>query len=200
MNMTPAPLARPINSLSLPSPDRCLELLETHGMLPHIKEHSLQVLAVARRLGEALGAAGMHLYLPLIEAGALLHDLGKTPCLGTGQNHARWGAQVLHDLGYPELAGVVEQHVHLQEAPWDPRLIREASVVNYADKRVLHTRVVTLAERFQDLRARYGLTPEHLKRLADLEVKAKALEDLLFAPLSLTPDDLLALNEHWRDV
>jgi uncharacterized protein len=175
-------------------------LLEAHGMLPHIREHSLRVLQVARHLGEALNAAGTPLYLPLIEAGALLHDLGKTPCLGTGQNHARWGALVLTDLGYPELAEVVEQHVHLKEEPWDPRPIREAAVVNYADKRVLHTRVVTLRERFLDLRARYGLTPEILSRLGALELKAGALEDQIFRPLSLTPDDLLALNDSWRNI
>jgi putative nucleotidyltransferase with HDIG domain len=165
--------------------------MEAHGMLPHIREHSFLVMRVAQALGEALAAAGFHLHLPLIEAGALLHDLGKTPCLGTGQNHAAWGAQVLLQLGYPELARVVAEHVHLDPAAADPRLFREAEVVNYADKRVLHAQVVTLEDRFDDLVRRYGHKPGARERLQALAAQAQALEGKIFAPLSLTPLDLL---------
>ncbi len=66
----------------LPSQVQCLALMESHGMLPHIRDHSLLVTEVAGFLGQVLLAAGFELNLPLIEAGALLHDLGKTPCLG----------------------------------------------------------------------------------------------------------------------
>ena len=38
-------------------------------------------------------------------------------------------------------------------------------MVNYADKRVLHETVVTLEERFADLKVRYGRTPEALARI-----------------------------------
>ena len=72
--------------------------------------------------------------------GALLHDLGKTACLGTLNNHAELGADILEDLGYPDVAQVVREHVHLDGDILDPRPLREAEVVNYADKRVLHTR------------------------------------------------------------
>ena len=181
-------------AVSLPSLDRCLELLEAHGMLPHIREHSLRVLQVARQLGEALSAAGTPLYLPLIEAGALLHDLGKTPCFRNGQKHAEWGAAVLLEMGYPEVARIVKEHVYLNADPAVMQSPGEAEVVNYADKRVLHTRVVTLSERFADIMERYGRTPEARARLAALEIKFQVLEDKIFAPLDLRPMDLLQLN------
>jgi len=181
-------------SIPLPSRRECEALMATHNMLPHIREHSFLVMRVAVVLGQGLAAAGFPLHLPLIEAGALLHDLGKTPCLGTGQNHAAWGAQVLSDLGYPELSRVVAEHVRLDPDPADPRPFREAEVVNYADKRVLHARVVTLTDRFVDLKSRYGRTPEALARIAALEAKAQALEGKIFAPLSLAPLDLLNDN------
>lgn len=187
-------MAKP-DLIPIPSPRECLDLMASHGMLPNIREHSLRVTQVAVFLGEALVAAGLPLHLPLIEAGALLHDLGKTPCLKNGQKHAEWGAAVLHDLGYPEVAQIVKAHVYLDRDPGDLRPPREAEVVNYADKRVLHTRVVTLSERFTDILARYGRTPEAQARLKALEVKTQALEDRIFDSLELNPVDLLQLND-----
>ena len=95
-------------------------------------------MEVASFLGEALAEAGFDLHLPLVTAGALLHDLGKTPCLGTLTNHAELGAGFLEELGYPHVAQVVREHVHLDRNIMDPRPLREAELVNYADKRVLH--------------------------------------------------------------
>jgi len=166
-------------------------------MLPNIREHSFMVMHVALTLGRALVAADFPLNLPLIEAGALLHDIGKTPCLGTGVNHAEWGAVILEGRGYPQVARVVREHAY--PAP-DPGSMGEAEVVNYADKRVLHHRVVTLAERFVDLQNRYCRTPESLARLAVLAERVRAMEERLFAPLSLTPEDLLELNHLRREL
>jgi putative nucleotidyltransferase with HDIG domain len=180
--------------IQLPSKDDCLALWDVHGMLPNIREHSFRVTQVAIFLGEALVAAGLPLHLPLIEAGALLHDLGKTPCFNNGQKHAEWGAAVLLEMGYPEVAQIVKEHVYLAADPASPQPPRETEVVNYADKRVLHTRVVTLSQRFADILERYGRTPEARERLAALESQFQVLEGKIFAPLDLSPMDLLQLN------
>ncbi|MCX5890255.1 MAG: HD domain-containing protein [Deltaproteobacteria bacterium] len=177
--------------IPLPTYADCLALIAAHGMLPNIREHSFLVMQVADRLGQALVAAGFELHLPLISTGALLHDIGKTACLGTTNNHAHLGAEILAGLGYPELAQVVREHVRLEDGVDNPRPLREAEVVNYADKRVLHTRVVTLAERFADLVVRYGRTPEAQVRIAAMAVTTRVLEEKLFAPLRLSPLDLL---------
>ena len=108
-----------------------------------------------------------------------------------GQAHL--GAEILAELGYPELALVVREHVYLENVP-DPRPLRESEVVNYADKRVLHDRVVSLADRIADLKVRYGRTPEALARISALAVRTRVLEEKLFAPLSLEPLDLLQAN------
>jgi uncharacterized protein len=183
----------------LPSHNQCLELMDTHGMLSNIREHSLRVRQVACFLGEALVTAGFELFLPLVEVGALLHDLGKTQCLGTLKNHAEVGADILDSLGYPHVAQVVREHVYLDPNPLDPRPLREAEVVNYADKRVLHEEVVTLEARFADIKVRYGRTPEVLARIQDNEAKSRALEAKLFAALALTPSHLLHLNHFRRE-
>lgn len=179
---------------AVPSRRHCLALMEQYDMLPHIREHSLLVTAVALRLGASLGEAGIPLDLPLIEAGALLHDIGKTPCLGTSKNHAEWGAQIVAAVGYPEVADLVREHIVVATDGRDPAAIREAEIVNYADKRVLHTQVVTLAARFADLKERYATGREARRRLAALEEKARRLEAKLFSHLNFTPADLLHLN------
>ena len=186
--------------IDLPTPSDCLALMAAHDMLANIREHSLLVREVARRLGTWLTVAGLDLHLDLIDAGALLHDLGKTACLGTAVNHAEWGAKALDAAGFPEVAQVVREHVFLQPPGQDPRPVREAEVVNYADKRVLHTRVVTLDERFVDLRVRYGKSPEALSRIAGLEQAARRLEAKLFGRLSFDPADLLGLNHARREL
>jgi uncharacterized protein len=194
MNMNYITQKPSITPIILPTYNECLELMDIHAMLPNIREHSFRVMQVASFLGEALVEAGYDLHLPLVTVGALLHDIGKTPCLGTLENHAELGAGILEALGYPHVGQVVREHVHLDGAILDPRPLREAELVNYADKRVLHDAVVTLEARFADLKVRYGRTPEALARIGATQVKSRALEEKLFAPLRLTPLDLLRVN------
>jgi uncharacterized protein len=170
--------------------------MDTHGMLPNIREHSFAVMQVACYLADALEHAGFDLFLPLVTTGALLHDIGKTACLGTLNNHAEYGAGILEDLGYPHVAQVVREHVHLFTDIVYTRPLREAELVNYADKRVLHDEVVTLAARFADLRVRYGRTPEALARIKATEARSRTLEEKIFASLVLTPSNLLHLNDY----
>jgi putative nucleotidyltransferase with HDIG domain len=186
-------------SLAIPSWAECLELMDTHGMLPNIRKHSFRVMQVASFLGEAMAETGIGLSLPLVTAGALLHDLGKTPCLGTLNNHAEFGAVILEGLGYPHVAQVVREHVHLFTDIIDKRPVREAELVNYADKRVLHDQVVTLEARFADLKVRYGRTSEALARIKATETRSRALEEKIFASLAFTPSNLLHLNHCGRE-
>ena len=89
------------DSILLPSHNQCLELMDTHGMLPNIREHSFRVMEVAGFLGEALAEAGFDLNLPLVTVGALLHDLGKTQCLGTLQQSCGVGGRHPGCFGLP---------------------------------------------------------------------------------------------------
>jgi putative nucleotidyltransferase with HDIG domain len=163
-------------------------------MLSNIRAHSFRVRDVALLLGRHLLAAGVSLDLPLLEAGALLHDLAKTASLDNGGEHARLGAQWLTDLGYPAVAGIVREHVWLSRHPAEPWPLREVEIVNYADKRVLHDLVVSLPQRFADLRTRYGRTPEIVARITTNEQRSLVLEQKIFSLISLNPDDILALN------
>ena len=64
----------------------------------------------------------------------------------------------MRELGFPVIAEIVEQHVVLDLDPAGP--IAEKEIIYYADKRVMHDKIVTLEERVQDLLIRYGKTEE----------------------------------------
>ncbi|MGQ9920031.1 MAG: HDIG domain-containing metalloprotein [Desulfobacca sp.] len=167
--------------------------MTVHGMLPQIRAHSYRVRDVALAVGAHLVAAGVELHLPLVEAGALLHDIAKTASLVNGGEHAHLGAQWLMALGYPAVAEIIREHVWLSRHPAAPGPLREVEIVNYADKRVRHDQIVSLPERFADLRRRYGRTPEMLARISRNEERSLVLEKKIFSHLQRTPTDLVVM-------
>jgi len=175
----------------IPTLHECYALLQTYMVPEHIIQHSRQVHRLALSLCRELNLQGERLNQAAVEAASLLHDIAKMQGLQSGENHSQAGARLLRDLGFPEVAEIVRQHVVLDgEGPSHP--ITEAMVVHYADKRVRHASVVSLAERFQDLKERYGKTPASLAWLKDLEEKSLAVERLIFANLSIGPESLIS--------
>lgn len=172
-------------------PDRgeCGKILEREGVPEHIRLHSELVASVALKLAGRLNLHGQTIDLELLEAGALLHDISKMTSIRNGGDHARLGGERVAELGCPELAPLIARHVDLGE--WDEKgPVTEVELVNYSDKRVKHTTVVSLHERFEDLINRYGHTQwsreiitRHRDTLFDLERK-------IFAFLKTDPEDL----------
>lgn len=169
----------------IPPIQECLSLLIKHQVPDHIIQHSKIVRRLALYLGVELNKKGERLDLPQIEAGALLHDIAKIK----ENDHSQAGAELLIRLGYPEIAEIVRQHVILDERK-NIDSFTEAEIVHYADKRVKHTTIVSLTERFKDLRNRYGKTPSALAWLNKLEEKTKRLEKRIFAKIEGDPQSL----------
>ncbi len=164
----------------------CLELLQRFDMPAHIRRHSLLVAEVALVLAARLNGNGSRLDLGLIEAAALLHDVGKFPSLKTGKDHAVLGAQMLDGIVDPAIAGIIRDHISLDSSQVAGP-VTESLIVNYSDKRVRHDQVVSIQERYQDLVARYAKSPLHeqfLRKKFDLYA---ALERTIFSHLTITP-------------
>ncbi len=186
-----------------PVPDRetCFGLMARYAMLPNILVHSLVVAETAMRLGAALVRAGRDLDLPMVEAGGLTHDIAKTECLIEKCPHSERGFQIMLALGYPGLAKVIRDHIDPAEAIRKRGLISPSLVVNYADKRVLHAKVVPAAERAADLIERYGDTPERKAWLTGIVEYAIELEKQLFDQMvDLAPEDLNRINDMFAGV
>ncbi len=175
--------------MKIPSRAECHRIIHDMGMLDNIIAHSLQVSRVATFLADTMRTAGITINHDLVEAAALLHDVTKTRSLTTHENHALTGAQLLDSMGYGEVADIVRQHVRLDRIPTSP-LVTEVEIVHYADKRVLHDRVVTLEERHRDILERYGIDQEHRQRINETFGETKKLEGLIFEQLSFTPDGI----------
>jgi uncharacterized protein len=123
----------------------------------------------------------------------LLHDLTKTECLKTKEDHAVTGAQLLKEMGYERVGEVVAEHIQLSERK-DPLSVSEEEVVNYADKRVQHDRIVSLEERFSDLKDRYAKGKWTLTQLERLGKSTLAIENKIFSILEIDPNDLRSLQ------
>ena len=182
----------------IPSPDECYSLLERYGVPEHIIQHSEMVCKVAVFLAEYLNGQGEDLNIPEIQASALLHDLTKMEDLAEGRDHAKSGNEVLAKLGFKRIGEIVAEHIKLKEKT-GLQVLSEEEILNYSDKRVMHTTVVSLADRFDDLKERYGangLDENTMERIARLEAKTYELENRIFARLEFTPDALPLLLEH----
>ncbi len=162
-------------------------------MLENIVSHSLEVANVALFISTQLNRKGQRIDLGLVEAAALLHDLTKTESLMTKDDHARTGAQRLKEMGYERVGEVVGCHICI-ERTGDPSFVSEEEIVNYADKRVMHDRIVSLAERFGDLKERYGLNERAMEYLERLEKEIYGIEHKIFFILETNPDDLKQLS------
>ena len=184
-------------TIMVPSYEECLRLLEQYQVPEHIFRHSLIVCTVALTLCRELNRSGEALDQAKVQAAALLHDIAKMESLQTGKSHAQVGAQWLSRLGFDEVGEIVRQHVVLDDGH-PPDRITEAHLVHYADKRVRHTEIVSLAERFVDLRERYGKTPQHQLWLEKLEQQSLRLEEEIFRKIPITPESLnhLRWEEH----
>jgi len=173
----------------IPAREECLRLMKQHGMLENIVDHSIEVANVALYLSTELNKKGQRIDLRLVEAASLLHDLTKTDSFKTREDHAWTGARLLKEIGYEDVGAVVAQHIWLSRDV-DPLLVSEEEVVNYADKRVMHDRIVSLEERFKDLRDRYGKDQKGMDYLGRMEMVIKEIENKIFLILQINPHDL----------
>lgn len=177
----------------IPTRDECLRLMDRYGMLDHIIHHSLEVARVALFLAIELNKRGQRIDLDLVEAASLLHDLTKTESFKTKEDHAKTGYQLLKAMGYVRVGEVVAEHIQVSRGQ-DPSSVSEEEVVNYADKRVLHDRIVSLKERFRDLKVRYGKDQKSIERMEQLEKNTFETEHKIFSILKINPDELHRLQ------
>ncbi len=176
--------------IHIPSEEVCLRIIADMGMLENIVAHCRQVCRVALLLIDRLGLSSLN--RDLIRAAALLHDITKTRSFLTREDHAETGACLLRELGYPEVAEIVGQHVRLVRYS-SSRGTTEAEIVNYADKRVLHDRIVPLSERMGYILERYGSAPERKRDILLLWEKTERLEERLFDGLAFGPGEISRL-------
>jgi len=92
-------------SHGLPSRDECLSLLREKGCDQNVVRHCEAVAELAVKIARKAGADRT-----LVEAGALLHDIGR--CASHGMDHAVLGASLAAELKLPrKIVRIIERHI-----------------------------------------------------------------------------------------
>lgn len=151
----------------LPSREQAAAILREKHCPNQVVKHCLDVADFAVKIAAKLQKRGYTVNLELVEAGAVLHDLGRAKAHGV--NHSLVGAQMATELGLPQSvidiikrhvgAGISEKEAEHMGWPKDvyvPKTLEE-KVVCYADKRVDHGEVVPIENEIEKLQ-RKGLT------------------------------------------
>jgi len=89
----------------IPEPKRCIELLKENGCSDAVINHCIAVRDLAVKIAEKA-----NVNMKLVEAGALLHDIGRSKTHGI--KHGVRGADIAKKLGLPEeIINIIERHV-----------------------------------------------------------------------------------------
>jgi uncharacterized protein (TIGR00295 family) len=137
------------------------------------------VTAVAVNLATKLQAKGIAINVPLVEAGALLHDLGRAKSHNV--DHGLVGSQLARKLGLPQsVVDIIKRHVGAgvtaEEAEWlgwpkdnyVPTTLEE-KVVCYADKRIDDDHLAPIGDEIHKLQTK-GFT-EAAERVRSLHAE-----------------------------
>ncbi|MBU0705959.1 tRNA (adenosine(37)-N6)-threonylcarbamoyltransferase complex ATPase subunit type 1 TsaE [Patescibacteria group bacterium] len=201
-------------------PDELVDKFWRDWVTPlHVRAHSKKVTDVCLQIGQALADKNILVNLSLLNTAGLLHDMARV-CDFTelnrdkfheevtddkwtkwldlqkqfkGMNHADVACGALADDGYNKTAELVRLHNSLSilEEP-EKFAYLEVAILFYADKRVKHDEIVSLAERFRDGRERHGKF-DNLKTqtmFEEVEKRTFELEKQLFALISIKPEDI----------
>jgi uncharacterized protein (TIGR00295 family) len=89
----------------IPTPKRCIELLQENGCSDEVIKHCMAVRNVAVKIAKKADAD-----LKLVEAGALLHDIGRSKTHGI--THAVEGVRIARKIGLPlSILYIIERHL-----------------------------------------------------------------------------------------
>jgi len=202
---------------SLPTRKECLALLAEYHVPPHIVSHSKVVAKLAVFLAQRLNENGTAVAVTLLEGACLLHDLLRVHDFKESdynkfernlpkeekpkwqQIRAKYKAcsheDAAHDIlkeQYPELALIIKRHRYMalldeKEKPesWEDKLLY------YADKRVMHDKIVPLKERLAEGHKRnvfqHGSAAQSKINTAKVDPLIYEMEKEIFEKIGLDP-------------
>jgi len=200
---------------NLPTRDQALELLKEYRVPLHIRKHSLTVAELAVWLAKKLREKGISVDVDLVDRACLLHDIarvcdfvrldhGKFEQTVTEQDKIRWEEMKVRYQGvchedaaydllkerYPVLALTIKKHKYtaILDGEKKPKTWEE-KLVYYADKRVMHDKVVSLEERLKEGHKRnaylYQTEAQHKINISKIDSLIYKLEKEIFQTAGL---------------
>ncbi len=164
----------------LPSREQAIEILLKHNCSQRVIEHCKAVADLAIQIANQLKAKNHQIDLQLVEASALLHDLGRSKTHKV--DHSIVGATLAKQEGLPEqIISIIKKHVGAgitdEEAKWlgwpkdnyIPQTLEE-KVVCYADKCIDSNKQIPVQVTIQQLREENMEDAAERVRKLDLEI------------------------------
>ena len=171
-------------SEKLPSREQALQLLYENGCSIRVVNHCRTVAKLALETAEALKKKGLNVDLELVEAGALLHDIGRSKTHSV--NHAIEGAEIAGKAGLPKpVVSIIKRHIgggitanEAKALGWPnddiyvPETLEE-KIVSYADKLIENGKRVPVDRAIEQLYRESK--PEAAERVRKLHEEIAAL-------------------------
>ncbi len=161
-----------------PTREEALRMMREAGCSQPVIDHCLSVTRVAMRIAEAFRRRGFDVDLKLVEAGALMHDLGRSRTHSV--EHGAIGGQLARKMGLSEaLARIIERHVGagitadeaerigLPRRSYVPETLEE-KIVTYADKLIEGNKQVDIEVTIEKFARELGRDHPSLDRLRAL--------------------------------
>jgi uncharacterized protein len=150
-------------SKGLPSREQALNILRANNCSAKVIDHCIAVADLAGEVAQKLQEKGLKINLQLVEAGALLHDLGRSKTHSV--SHAVVGAEIAQSEGLPDsVVKIIKRHVgggitaqEAQQLGWPkdvyvPQTLEE-KIVSYADKLIEQSRIAPVESTIDQLRS-----------------------------------------------
>ena len=163
-------------SSGLPNREQALGLLHKYKCSPQVISHCVAVANLAVETAGKLEGKGHKINIELVEAGALLHDLGRSQTHTV--DHAIAGAQIAQSIGLPETviriikrhvgAGITAEEAQILGWPKDiyaPQTLEE-KIVSYSDKLIDKSRRMPIESEIERLQMKNK--PQAAKRVRKL--------------------------------
>ncbi len=159
----------------LPSREQAIELLRKNNCPPKVINHCEEVATLALEIAGKLEKKGIKVDLKLVEAGALLHDIGRSKSHAV--DHGVVGAKIAESEGLPEeVVRIIRRHVGggitAQEAErfgwpkdvYEPVTLEE-KIVSYADKLIDGSKRVPIDLEIERLQVEHRDAAERVRKL-----------------------------------
>ena len=131
----------------------CKYLLKYFNVSENIISHSEKVKNICTDLGQSINKYKNILNIELVKSAAMLHDIKRHE-----KNHSKEGAHLLKDLGYEQIASIVETHMKIDNEMENN--INENTILYYCDKLAIEDKFVDIDKRFKDKLNKYKYSKE----------------------------------------
>lgn len=204
--------------MNLPTREEIDALWDEYHVPQNVREHSQQVAKVAVLVAQKLKEKGIHVDVGLVERAALLHDMTRAANFenfemqtGASEGDIEFWKQLSHKYGnvhhgesaadllkekYPEVAEVIRAHTiefeteNILDASW------EMKILVYSDIRVVHDKILSMKERFEDSKKRHGNFFDKLKEQTGIDYRELIMSNLIkiekqiFDIIDIEPEDI----------